>query len=61
MASPYIELDVGGRTVKVSNPDKVYFPAIGATKRELVEYYISVGEGALRVVQHAPCNVLVVR
>ncbi|HEY9522210.1 MAG TPA: non-homologous end-joining DNA ligase [Thermopolyspora sp.] len=54
MASPYIELDVGGRTVKVSNPDKVYFPAIGATKRELVEYYISVGEGALRALADRP-------
>ncbi|MFD0471965.1 hypothetical protein ACFQ0B_29415 [Nonomuraea thailandensis] len=45
MASPYIELEVGERTVKVTNPDKVYFPEIGATKRELVEYYVSVGEG----------------
>ncbi|GAA0431376.1 ATP-dependent DNA ligase [Acrocarpospora corrugata] len=54
MASPYIELDVGGRTVKVSNPDKVYFPGIGATKRELVEYYVSVGDGVLRAVRERP-------
>jgi DNA ligase D len=54
MASPYIELDAGGRTIKVSNPDKIYFPEIGATKRELVEYYISVGEGALRALDHRP-------
>ncbi|GIH26857.1 ATP-dependent DNA ligase [Acrocarpospora phusangensis] len=54
MASPFIELDVGGRTVKVSNPDKIYFPGIGATKRELVEYYVSVGDGVLRAVRDRP-------
>ncbi|RBQ19611.1 ATP-dependent DNA ligase [Spongiactinospora rosea] len=54
MASPYIELEVGQRTVKVTNPDKVYFPEIGATKRELVEYYVSVGEGALRGLRDRP-------
>ncbi len=54
MASPYIEIEVGGRTIKVSNPGKIYFPAIGATKRELVEYYVSVGEGALRAVHERP-------
>ncbi|GII92042.1 non-homologous end-joining DNA ligase [Sinosporangium siamense] len=54
MASPYIELDAGGRTIKVSNPDKIYFPDIGATKRELVEYYISVGEGAVRALRDRP-------
>jgi DNA ligase D len=56
MASPYIELEVGERIVKVTNPDKVYFPAIGATKRELVEYYVSVGEGALRALRDRPTH-----
>ncbi|MFG2073428.1 non-homologous end-joining DNA ligase [Nonomuraea maritima] len=56
MASPYIELEVGERTVKVTNPDKVYFPGIGATKRELVEYYVSVGDGALRALRDRPTN-----
>ncbi|MFI6322238.1 non-homologous end-joining DNA ligase [Nonomuraea sp. NPDC050556] len=56
MASPFIELQVGERTVKVTNPDKVYFPGIGATKRELVEYYVSVGEGALRALRDRPTN-----
>ncbi|SFL14040.1 DNA ligase D [Streptosporangium canum] len=54
MASPYIELTVGDRVVKVTNPDKVYFPEIGATKRDLVEYYVSVGEGALRALYDRP-------
>ncbi|NUR85242.1 MAG: DNA polymerase domain-containing protein [Nonomuraea sp.] len=56
MASPFIELEVGDRTVKVTNPDKIYFPGIGATKRELVEYYVSVGEGALRSLRDRPTN-----
>ena len=45
MASPFIEIEVGERLVKVTNPDKVLFPAAGHTKRDLVEYYLSVGEG----------------
>ncbi|MGW4470504.1 non-homologous end-joining DNA ligase [Nonomuraea sp. NPDC004354] len=56
MASPFIELQAGDRTIKVTNPDKVYFPGIGATKRELVEYYISVGEGALRALRDRPTH-----
>jgi DNA ligase D len=56
MASPYIELEVGERTVKVTNPGKIYFPGIGATKRDLVEYYISVGEGILRALKDRPTN-----
>jgi DNA primase len=37
-AAPAIELPVGERTVRVTNPDRVYFPLTGATKRDLVEY-----------------------
>ncbi|MBY6362725.1 non-homologous end-joining DNA ligase [Rhodococcoides corynebacterioides] len=54
-ASPAIELEVGGRTVRVSNPDRVYFPASGATKRDLVEYYLSVGEGIVTALRERPC------
>ncbi len=54
MASPYIELEVEGRTVKVTNPDKIYFPGVGATKRDLVEYYVSVGDGVLRALRDRP-------
>ncbi len=43
-----VELELAGRTVTVSNPDKVYFPAAGHTKIELVEYYVAVADGALR-------------
>ena len=40
--------------MRVSNPAKVYFPAIGLTKMDLVEYYLAVGAGALRGVLHRP-------
>ena len=41
-------LDVAGRQVTLSNPDKIYFPVPGYTKRDLVLYYLAVSEGALR-------------
>jgi DNA ligase D-like protein (predicted polymerase) len=56
MASPFIELEVGGRTVKVTNPDKVYFPARGETKLDLVQYFISVGDGIVRALFERPCQ-----
>ena len=54
MASPFIEIEVGERLVKVTNPDKVLFPAAGHTKRDLVGYYLSVGEGIVRALRERP-------
>jgi DNA ligase D-like protein (predicted polymerase) len=54
MASPYVEIQVGDRVVKVTNPDKVYFPARQETKLDLVNYYLSVGEGILRALSQRP-------
>ena len=51
-------LEVGGREVSVSNPDKLYFPEAGITKLEVVRYYLAVAEGALRAAGGRP-NVLV--
>ncbi len=45
---------VAGREVSISNPDKVYFPDAGYTKRDLVSYYLAVAEGALRGVRGRP-------
>ena len=53
MATPSIEIEAG-RAVTVTNPDKVFFPERGLTKRDLVEYYLAVGEGALRGVARRP-------
>ena len=52
--SPFVELEVGSRTVKVTNPDKVFFRARGETKLDLVRYYLSVGEGIVRVLYERP-------
>jgi DNA ligase D-like protein (predicted polymerase) len=41
-------LEIGGRRVAVSHPDKVLFPKHGYTKLDLVSYYLAVAEGALR-------------
>ena len=54
MASPYVEIQVGDRLVKVTNPDKVYFPARQETKLDLVNYYLSVGDGILRALRRRP-------
>jgi bifunctional non-homologous end joining protein LigD len=47
-------LDVAGREVTVTNPDKVYFPRTGHTKLDLVRYYLAVADGALRGVAGRP-------
>jgi DNA ligase D len=54
MASPFIELPVGDRIVKVTNPDKPYFPEVGLTKLDLVSYYLAVGDGILRALRNRP-------
>ncbi len=47
-------LEVDGREVRLSNPDKVFFPVRGETKLDLAQYYLSVGPGALRAVHLRP-------
>jgi DNA ligase D len=44
----------GERTVRVTNPDKVYFPERGITKRQIVDYYLAVSEPLLRVLTQRP-------
>src|SRR3954452_22579293 len=52
---PAIEIPVGERIVRISNPDRVYFPARGETKLDLVNYYISVGDGIVNALRERPC------
>jgi bifunctional non-homologous end joining protein LigD len=47
-------LEVAGRTVPVSNPDKIYFPLTGHTKLDVIRYYLAVADGALRGVAGRP-------
>ena len=52
--SPFVELEVGQRTVKVTNPDKVFFATRGETKLDLVRHYLAVGEGIVRALYERP-------
>ena len=47
-------LEVAGREVAITNPDKVFFPRAGHTKLDLAKYYKAVAEGALRGIAARP-------
>jgi DNA ligase D len=49
-----IELTVGTRTVRLSNPGKVYFPERGITKLDIARYYCDVGAGIVRALRDRP-------
>jgi DNA ligase D len=51
----HMDVEVGERTVRITNPDRVYFPASGQTKLDLVRYYMSVGDGIVRALRDRPC------
>ncbi|MBW8756975.1 MAG: non-homologous end-joining DNA ligase [Burkholderiales bacterium] len=50
-----VTLEVGGRAVVVTHPDKLLFPAARVRKIELVQYYVALAEGALRGAGGRPC------
>jgi DNA ligase D len=52
---PAVELTVGELDVRISNPDRVYFPEIGRTKLDLANYYLAVGDGIVRALRERPC------
>ena len=52
---PDVDLEVDGKTVRISNPDRVYFSARGETKLDLARYYMSVGDGIVRALRERPC------
>jgi DNA ligase D len=54
-SSPAVELEVGERDVRISNPDRVYFSARGETKLDLANYYLSVGDGIVNALRERPC------
>lgn len=54
MATQAEELQVGDHAVRLSNPDKIYFPERDITKRQVVEYFLSVGDGILGALRDRP-------
>lgn len=55
MADEAVELQVGERTVRISNPGRMYFPERGETKLDLVHYYLAVGDGIVNALRERPC------
>jgi DNA ligase D len=53
--APFVDLEVGDRVVRITNPDRVYFSARGETKLDVARYYMSVGEGIVRALRERPC------
>ena len=53
--SAALEIDVDGLPVRLSNPDRVYFPARGETKLDLLQYYLAVGDGIVNALRERPC------
>ncbi len=54
-STPAEQIEVGDRTVRLSSPDRVYFSERGETKRDLVNYYLSVGPGIVNALRERPC------
>jgi bifunctional non-homologous end joining protein LigD len=52
--APPVALEVDGRQVEVTHPDRVIFPDPGHTKLDLIRYYLAVADGALRGVAGRP-------
>ena len=47
-------VEAAGRELVVSRPDKIYFPGLGATKLDLVSYYLAVGDRLLNTAGGRP-------
>ncbi len=50
-----VEIEVDDKIVRVSSPERVYFPDHGWTKLDLVEYYLAVGDGIVNALFERPC------
>lgn len=54
MAAQAEQIEVAGRSVRLTSRDKIYFPQRGFTKGDVFEYYLAVGEGILRALRGRP-------
>lgn len=48
------EFEVAGQRVRLTNPDRVCYPALGFTKRDVFTYYLSVADGIMRALRERP-------
>ncbi len=49
-----VELEAAGRSVSITNPNKLLFPKLGLSKLDLARYYLAVGEPLMRWVHDRP-------
>ncbi|MCU1360473.1 MAG: ATP-dependent ligase, partial [Ilumatobacteraceae bacterium] len=49
-----VTVQVAGRPLVITSPDKIFFPAIGATKLELVQFYMSIEPIVMRAMADRP-------
>ncbi|MGI9030775.1 MAG: non-homologous end-joining DNA ligase [Ilumatobacteraceae bacterium] len=49
-----VDIEVAGRAIAITSPDKVMFPERGETKLDLARYYVSVGDALMRTVRDRP-------
>ncbi|HEX2177701.1 MAG TPA: non-homologous end-joining DNA ligase [Nocardioidaceae bacterium] len=54
MAESKVRVEVGGRSLALSNLDKVIYPASGFTKGEVIDYYVQVADPLLAHLQDRP-------
>ena len=54
MASNHATIELAGRELKVSNPDKVFFSKRGETKLDLIEFYAAVEVPIMRLMADRP-------
>jgi len=58
MSAPAVEVEAGGRPVRVTSPDRVIYEATATTpevtKLQVVEYYVAVEDGIMRALRDRP-------
>ncbi|MFO7548926.1 MAG: ATP-dependent DNA ligase [Acidimicrobiia bacterium] len=54
MASTATTVTIDGEEIRISSPDRVVFPDRGWTKRDVVEHFLVVAEGAVRGIRGRP-------
>jgi len=55
MSADAVTLEVGGRELVVTHPDKLLIPTARVRKIDLVQYYVALADGALRGAGGRPC------